>query len=139
MRTWRSDRGASTTELVLVTPIIIALLLMVALAGRVTMARSDVVSASRDAARAASLQRTSTAARTEGIAAGMASLTERGVECRNPDIRIDVADFRAGGTVTAEVICAIGLSDLALLAVPGEMTASGRAVEVVDVYRGLGE
>ena len=139
MRLRPSDRGASTTELVLVTPIIIALLLLVALAGRVTMARSDVVGASRDAARAASLQRTSTLARSEGIAAGMASLTERGVECRNPDIRIDVADFRAGGTVAAEVICGIGLDDLALLAVPGEMAATGRAVEVVDLYRGLEE
>ena len=134
-----SERGAATTELVLVTPIIIALLLLVALAGRITMARADVVAASRDAARAASLQRTSGAARTEGIAAAEATLSARGIECEDLDVQVDVTDFRAGGTVTADVDCSIRVGDLALIRAPGAISANARAVEVVDVYRGVEE
>ena len=51
----RCDDGSVTTELVIVTPIAIALLCLVALVGRTATAREQVDEASRDAARSAIL------------------------------------------------------------------------------------
>ena len=51
------DRGSITAELVIVTPVALALLCLVALVGRTTDARSQVDEAARDAARAASIAR----------------------------------------------------------------------------------
>lgn len=134
-----SEHGASTTELVLITPVLISLLLLVALTGRIAMARADVVGAARDAARAASLVRASGAAEGEARTAAEASLLDRGITCSPLDVVTDVGDFRAGGTVAVDVRCTVDLRSLALLAIPGSRTVEARAVEVIDVYRGLDE
>jgi Flp pilus assembly protein TadG len=132
------DRGSASVELVLVTPVVVALLLFVVFVGRVAQSRADVERAARDAARAASIARTSEAARTQGETAARATLASGGVACQRLDVAIDVAQFRAGGTVDATVTCTIGLGDLALLDVPGSRTVSSTFSEPVDTYRGVG-
>jgi Flp pilus assembly protein TadG len=132
------DRGSASVELVLVTPVVVALLLFVVFVGRVAQSRADVERAARDAARAASIARTSEAARTQGETAARATLASGGVACQRLDVAIDVAQFRAGGTVDATVTCTIGLGDLALLGVPGSRTVTSTFSEPVDTYRGIG-
>ena len=132
------DRGSASVELVLVTPVVVALLLFVVFVGRVAQARADVERAARDAARAASIARTSEAARTQGETAARATLASGGVACQRLDVAIDVAQFRAGGTVDATITCTIGLGDLALLGVPGSRTVTSTFSEPVDTYRGIG-
>ena len=56
------DRGSASLELVLLTPVLLALLLLVVTAGRYGAARSDVDAAGRDAAAPASLERSVPAA-----------------------------------------------------------------------------
>lgn len=133
------ERGAIATELVLLTPVFILLLLFVALAGRIVTARSDVVGASRDAARAASIARSPAAAERDGEDAARTTLAANSISCESLTIDVDTSGFAPGGTVAVSVDCGIPLSDLTLLRIPGTRTVSSRSVEVVDRYRGLEE
>jgi Flp pilus assembly protein TadG len=126
-----------STELVLLTPLFIVLLLFVALAGRIVTARSDVVGASRDAARAASIARSAPAAERDARAAAEATLAERSLSCSPLQVDVDTSGFEPGGTVAVEISCGIPLRDLALLRIPGSRTVESRSVEVVDRYRGV--
>lgn len=134
----RDEVGAATTELALITPALLALLLFVALGGRLVQAGGDVEGASRDAARAASIERSPGRAESAASAAAEAALVGRGVTCRRLDVRVDTSDFRAGGTVTVEVSCEVSLSSLSLLRLPGSKTVKATSTETIDVFRGLG-
>lgn len=131
------DRGSASLELVLITPALLALLLFVVLAGRVAEARGDVDRAARDAARAASLARSSMGAGADGEAAARATLAEGGVSCARLDVSIDTANFVPGGSVAATVTCTVDLRDLSLLGVPGSRTLTAEFSHPVDTYRGL--
>jgi Flp pilus assembly protein TadG len=129
------ERGAATTELVLVTPLLIVLLLFVALAGRLALVRGDIEGAARDAARAASLARSPSAAAEAARDAAAANLSRSGTPCGQLDVQPDTSDFRAGGTVSVDVTCHVPLGDLILLRVPATRSVQATAVEVLDVYR----
>jgi Flp pilus assembly protein TadG len=130
------DRGSASLELVLVTPALIVLLLLVVFVGRLEQARGDVDRAARDAARAASIARTSEEARADGEAAARSTLQARGVSCRDLTVEVIVDDFAPGGSVAATITCGVDLADAALLAVPGRRTLTSTFNEPVDVYRG---
>jgi len=132
-----SDRGSASLELVLLTPVLVALLLFAVLAGRLSQTRADVDRAARDAARSASLARSSENAATDGEAAARATLTDGGVSCAHLEVDIDTSRFAAGGTVAATVTCTVALTDLSLLGVPGSRTLSASFVQPIDTYRGL--
>lgn len=132
-----AERGAAATELVLVTPLLILLLLFVTFVGRLAGARSDVVGASRDAARVASLARTQVVAETDAGAAAAASLDDAGIECSSLDVIVRAGGFAPGATVSVDVRCTVEISDLALLRLPGARTVSSTSVEVVDRFRGV--
>ena len=129
------DRGSSTAELVIVTPIIIVLLLLVVGFGRYAHGRQLVEQAAAAAARAASLAPTAAAADDRARQAASGSLSDAGVSCASMSITVDAADFRAGGTVSATVLCTAALSGLALAGLPGSVTmeATGRAP--LETYR----
>ncbi|MEW6473876.1 MAG: TadE/TadG family type IV pilus assembly protein [Actinomycetota bacterium] len=131
------DRGSAAVELVLVTPVLIALMLFVVAGGRLASSRADVDAAARDSARAASLARSSTMAERDGRAAAEATLSDQGVACRTLAVTIDTAQFRPGGTVAATVSCDVELADLTGLGLPGRRTISSRFVEPVDAFRGV--
>lgn len=132
-----SDRGAATTELVLLTPVLIVALLFVVALGRIASARQDVDAAARDAARAAANARTLRAAQSDGEAAAKAALHDGGVNCRRLTVDVGTDDFRAGGTVTATVSCTVDLADLAGLRVPASRTITASFAAPVDQYRGV--
>lgn len=133
------DRGAATTELVLITPVLIMFLFLVVAAGRLTDAKSDVVSAASDAARAASLQNNAGAAQNQAQAIAEDSVAGEGIDCANG---VDVAlsysggsgGFSQGATVQATVTCDVDLSDLALLNMPGVVTVTEHAWEPIDTH-----
>ncbi|MBW3556948.1 MAG: pilus assembly protein [Actinobacteria bacterium] len=125
-----------TTELVLVTPLILVLLLFVAYAGRVAGARNDTVGAARDAARSASLVRSPALADRAAADAAEATLADQRVTCAGgPVVDTDVTDFRPGGTVTVKVRCSLKLADLSLLGLRGGRDVTAKATEVIDRYR----
>ena len=135
-RRLRDDRGSITTELVLVTPVAIALLCLVALVGRTASAREQVDEASRDAARAASLERDPPSASWAAEASASRSLTTAGFDCAATRISVDATEFTPGGQVTVRVECDVPLSDLGLIGLSGVRTVESSAVSVIDTYRG---
>ena len=132
----RSDAGSASMELVLITPAVLVLLLFVVAGGRLVLARERVDAAARDAARAGTIARNPTAAQADATSTANTRLADAGVTCRVVDVKVDVTDFRPGGTVTTTVVCTVDLADLTLLGVPGTRTISSTAVETVDTFRG---
>ncbi len=132
----KRERGSAALELVLVTPVLVALLLFVVLVGRLAAARSDVDRAARDAARAASLARSPAEAVAAAQAASSAAVGES-LPCAALEVNVDTSNFEPGGTVTTAVTCTVALSDLAGLAVPGARTLQSDFREPVDRYRAV--
>ena len=126
-------------ELVLITPALIVLMLFVVFVGRIAQARADVDRAARDAARAASIARTSIGAVDGADLAARATLDEGGVSCRSLVVGVDTTSFAAGGTVRTTVACTVDLADVSLLSVPGSRTISASFTHPVDTFRGIGE
>ena len=130
-----TERGAVSTELAVITPILIGFMLLVVFAGRVAQAEGDVAHAAHEAARAASLtgtSQTAIAAATDTVAA---NITEGVVECRHLEVSVDTSEFVAGGQVAVTVICEASFADIAMLAVPGSRTFEATAIEVIDTHR----
>lgn len=132
------DRGGVTTELVLLTPLLLVMLLFIVFAGRMATARGRVINASRDAARAASIARSPSAAEQAAHEAAEATLADKSITCRPLVVDPDVRRFEPGGEVSVTVRCTIELGDLTLLEIPGERSFESTSVEVIDTFRGAG-
>ena len=134
-RRLRGDEGSVTAELVIITPVAIALLCLVALVGRTTAAHSQVDGAARDAARAASFARNPAAAELAAQQSADTTLTTAGVRCARTEVIADVGSFGPGGRVTVTVTCHIALSDLGLIGLSGTRAILSSSVEPIDLYR----
>jgi hypothetical protein len=110
-------------------PAVLALVGLVVLGGRVETAHQVVAQAAEDAARAATLARTSPAMSTEANSAAAADLGGR--DCGGWTLNLTGA-LAPGAVISARVTCTTGLGLL-----PGTFTATGTASAVVDVYRGV--
>jgi Flp pilus assembly protein TadG len=129
------DRGSSTTELALVTPMLVAILLFAVLCGRLVSVQMDLDAAASSAARAASLARTEPAARAEADRTARDTLTARRVTCRQVDVSV-TGSLRPGGAVTVRVKCTVPMSDLTLLGVPGSRVLAAASTSPIDRWRG---
>jgi Flp pilus assembly protein TadG len=130
-----SDRGAVSTELAVLTPLLIGFMLFVVFAGRVAQGEGDVAHAAHEAARAASLTGTPSAAMEAAQATAAANISEGAVACRTLDVSVDTTNLAAGGQVAVTVTCEASFADIAMLAVPGSRTFDATAIEVIDTYR----
>ena len=129
------EAGAMSTELAVITPVLIGVMLLVLVAGRVAQVEGDVAHAAHEAARAASLRGDVQAAVRAAEEMAGANIAERAVACRRLDVAVDTSAFAAGGQVAVTVSCKASFADLALLAVPGSRVFAATAVEVIDTYR----
>lgn len=132
------ERGAVTTEFAVIMAVFFtSFVLVVVYAGRVSLASNQVRSAAHEAARAASLSNTPTAAAIEAERVAVANLVGAGLACSHGfDVVVDTNDFAPGGSVRVVVTCHGSLADLALIGVPGSRVLTASAVEVIDAYRG---
>jgi Flp pilus assembly protein TadG len=128
------ERGSMAVEMVLLTPAIVAFLLLVIAFGRYVAVRAEVESASRDAVRAASLERSSGAAATAARTTASASLSSR-YRCEPAQLG---GVFAAGQTITVHLECSASLSGLGLIGLPGSVTVSGDSSAPLDLYRRTG-
>ncbi len=129
--------GSAATELVLVTPVLVVLLLFVVALGRLSAAQGDVESAARDAARAASTARTAAAAHDAGLEAAAAQLADRGISCSQLTVWVDTSAFRADGFVNSSVSCTVDLGDLSGVGLPGSRTLTAAFTAPIDRYVGV--
>lgn len=135
-RRCRGERGSAATELVVMVPMAVLIVGFVILVGRLSTTNQDVTSASRDAARAASVRQYPGAANADGTAAATATLAGRNVSCQTLTVDVDTSQLQPGGQVTATVTCIVGLNDIVGLGIPGTRTITSTSTAVVDRYIG---
>ena len=130
------EGGSIAVELVILAPLITVLLAVVVLVGRVEATRADLAGAAHAAARDLSLARDPAAAMGDARALIDATLHVGSSDCLRATLRSSITATEVRVTVS----CEVGLSDVAVLPVPGSMTVSATATEVIDQHReqGLG-
>ncbi|MEZ0072747.1 TadE/TadG family type IV pilus assembly protein [Planotetraspora sp. GP83] len=97
-----------TAETVLLAPVFLIFLMFLVGAGRIVEAQGEVNGAARDAARAASVQRTHSEAEAAATDAAEAALSG---EC-SPQVSMSGTDWTEGGVVKATVTCELNLDFL---------------------------
>ena len=133
----RNERGSMSVELVLLTPVLVACILVIAGGARYADARGQTSAAAFVAARAASLTSDQEAAVAAGREAASGALADRGLACVSLTVRVDAGDFRPGGQVRATVTCIADLSDLSGLGLPGAKSFTSVAVVPIEEHRVL--
>ncbi|MDQ0772952.1 Flp pilus assembly protein TadG [Streptomyces aurantiacus] len=104
--------------------------------GRMSEARLQVEDAAHQAARAATVSRSPSAATMSARSTAEAALSEAGVTCRPVTVAIR-GTLQPGSTVSVTVSCTVDLHDLALLRVPGTTTLTARFAAPVDLHRSI--
>ena len=138
----RDERGAAAIEAVLVAIALGLFIGLIILGGRVEMAKQAVQSAAYDAARSASISRSSGEANSSGQSSAMASLSQQGIQCTRSDVTIDTSAFNTAlGTsgsaalVSATVTCTIDVSGLGIPGITTH-TITQTMTSPLDSYRG---
>lgn len=121
-------------EMVLVTPIFVAFLLLLAGAGRMVDAQSQMDGAARDAVRAASIARSPSSAQILADEAAAANLRGTSWCAGGPTVVTDVTDWGPGGRVGVTITCDVDLGDLAFIGLPGTKRLSGHALAPIDTF-----
>ena len=130
------DRGSIAAETAIAIPVLVAVLVFAAvLIGRGVDARLRIDDAASQAARAASIARTPSAATAAATQTVEQALAGGGAECPNPATTVDTSQFRPGGVVEVTVRCHLDLSQAALLGVPVSKTISATASSPIDTFR----
>ena len=132
------DRGSMTTELVILAPIVIVLLLLVVGLGRYAHGKQLVEQAAAGAARAASLTTSADQASGAATLAAASSLADAGLSCTGMNTSVDTGSFRPGGVVTVTITCTADLSDAVISGLPGSSTFSSTGRAPLETYRQLG-
>lgn len=127
-------RGSAALELVLLTPVLLAMIDLAVLGGRLTDAQSQVDGAANAASRAASIDRSPGPAISAASTTAMTTLAQQHVTCLSPAVQVDTSAFHPGGWVAVTVSCSTSLNDLGWLPVPATKTLTSRSVSAIDVY-----
>ena len=138
----RDERGSAAIEAVIGVPAFLLFVGLIIFGGRTATTHQSVETAAADAARSASLERTSASARTQAISAATTSLSNQGIHCLDIDVTVDASQFsRAVGeaaTVSVTVQCRLDLSDLSIPGVPGSRLIRATSTSPIDTWRERG-
>ncbi len=135
--TWRrrfGERGTMAVEIVLLAPVMMAFMMLVVAAGRYVSVRGDIEAASRDAVRAASLERSEGAAQSIAVDTALAALQD-GADCQTAALS---GDFVAGGMITVSLTCEVSYDGLGLIGLPGSKTVTIESSAPIDRYKWTG-
>jgi hypothetical protein len=130
-----TEDGSASTELVLLTPLLVAILGGFFFAGRLVLARQDVDDAARTALQAAVVMPDGQGA---SRLAELTTLTVLGPDhglCSRVSTTTDTSDFVAGGRVSVRVTCVVLFSSLAFAGVPGVVSIAATRGGVLEPYR----
>ncbi|WP_460337152.1 TadE family protein [Actinoallomurus acanthiterrae] len=129
------DAGTMALELAILTPVLVAFMMLMVGLGRIVEAQSQVDGAARDAARAASVARDRGSARVDADNAAKATMSDD-KRCRGgPKTDTDFRDWRPGGQVSVAVRCDIDLGGLSLIGLSASRTMVGKATAPLDTLR----
>jgi Flp pilus assembly protein TadG len=119
-------------EIVFLTPVLIAFTLLVVAGGRLVARQGDVDSAARDAARAASIERSAGSATAVARTVAESSLP-RGGSCA--PVAVDTSNWAQGGSVGVTITCQVSYSGLGLIGLPGSTRVQARSDAPLDQFR----
>jgi Flp pilus assembly protein TadG len=125
-------------ELVIMTPVLVAFMMLMVGVGRIVDAQSQVDSAARDAVRDASIARSAGEAQTRATTAAAASLQGHTWCQGGPSTQTDTGAWAPGGLVSVTVTCDADLGGLSLIGLPGSKMMTGRATAPLDTFRRAG-
>jgi hypothetical protein len=131
----RGEQGSASAELAVLAVVSFLFVAFIVFAGRLNVGSAHTEAAARSAARAISVARDPHAAVAAAEADARNTVREGSAMCT--DMSFD-PDFREGGPVDeieVTITCQVDLSEATLLRVPGSMTVSASAREVIDRYR----
>lgn len=132
----RDERGSMSVEVVLMVPILVMFTMLVLAGGRYVAVRADIDAAARDAARAASFERSESAARAAALAAANDSDVDDSFSaCEVASI---AGDFAAGGVVDVTVRCRVSNEGLGLVGLFGSRDFEADSSAPIDQYRRFG-
>lgn len=138
----RNDRGSAAIEAAIGVPAFMLFVGLIIFAGRATIAHQAVEQAAYDAARAASITRTSPAAEDAARQAASDTLANQRLRCAATTITVDTSAVAAAvgsfGSVTVRVDCRVDLSDLVVPGVPGTHLVRAEVASPVDAHRERG-
>lgn len=136
---WRDERGSAAVEITLVAPVLVLFILVVIFGGRLALARQAVESAAFDAARAASLARTQTDARTAAAKTATATLANQKLPCTSTQLDLDTTGFDkpvgTPATITVHLVCDVATGDLGLPGIASTVPVDAEATSPLDAYR----
>ncbi len=127
------DGGSASTELVLLTPLLVLVLLVTVALGRMATARIRVDDAAHQAARAATLARTLPQAQRQARTTADAALAASGASCTRVTVTTDLGNLAPGALVHVKVAC---VADLGLSGLPAHLAVARTAVSMIDAFRG---
>jgi Flp pilus assembly protein TadG len=137
-----SERGDMAISTVLVTITLAGFILVAAAAGRVSLAGITVQAAANEAARAASLSRTTAQAQVNAREAANSTLANRDLECSTTSVQVDLAAFLTPlgqpATIRTTVTCVVPLRDLGLPDLGPSRTITASGASALDSYRERG-
>ena len=139
-RPWsRDERGSAAVEAVIAVPAFVFLVGLIIFGGRTATTHSSVETAAADAARAASIERAASAAKTDAVSAATTSLSNQGVHCLDVGVTVDTSQFTRqvgqAATVAVTVQCRLDLSDLSVPGVPGSRLITATMTSPIDTWR----
>jgi hypothetical protein len=130
-RPTRDDRGSAPVELAVLAIVSFAFIVFIVFAGRLNVGSAHTEAAARSAARTISAARDPRAATGVAEADARTTVREGSAMCTSMGFEPDISADRVEVTIT----CQVDLSEATLLSVPGTMTVSATADEVIDRYR----
>ncbi|HEX8804028.1 MAG TPA: hypothetical protein VF743_07535 [Acidimicrobiales bacterium] len=132
MRAHRADdRGSAPVELVILAVVSFLFIAMIVFTGRLNMGSAATEAAARSAARSISVSRDPAAAVAQAEEAAASTVNLGSPMCTSMTFSPEIT----AAAVTVTVACEVDLSEATLLRVPGSMTVTSTAQEVIDRYR----
>jgi Flp pilus assembly protein TadG len=130
-----SDRGSAATELVLITPLLMAIIGTFVFAGRIVLARQDADDAARNALEAAVTMPDYTGANTMAGITVFLSLESDGDLCSDGKVTLETANFDPGGFAQVQVSCQVPIPRVAFSDAPQSVLISTTRTGVIEPYR----
>jgi Flp pilus assembly protein TadG len=138
-RLGRRDDGSAALETVILAPPMLAFIAMAIIGMRIQISGGSIEGAAHDAARAASISRTSGEAYSAAVTTARRSLDRQGLRCSALDVAVDTSGFNAApgdaGVVRVVIGCTVTFADVAAAGMPGSKRLEADFVSPIDIYR----
>lgn len=125
------DRGSVAVETAILVPALVAVMALIVVVGRLGNSKLDLDAAAQAAARTISMARSPADAIADAEDEARGTLRVGSATCRG--LTFDVIETATD--VTVEITCTVDISAASLVPVPGSLTQTASATEVLDLYK----